>query len=125
MKIYIFGNKDVQMDSLPVQLMGDIQKEFPDTVCEHMDANEDLDIEEPFIIVDTVVGLKEVMLFNSLKDFTPPPNFTCHDFDVFANLKLLEKLGRLPDYRIIGVPPMFDKKNALVSIVSIIKDNQL
>lgn len=125
MKIYVFGNKDIEMDSLPVRLMGDIQNEFPDISCEHLDPNEDFDTSEPFIIIDTVVGLEEAHIFESLKDFIPPPTFTCHDFDVFSNLRLLEKLGKLPVYRIIGIPPMTDKDKALKEIIAMIKDNIL
>ena len=125
MKIYIFGNKDVEMDSLPVRLMGKVQEEFPEVTCEHLDPNEDIDTTEPFIIIDTVVGLEKIMLFTSLKDFVPPPNFTCHDFDVFSNMRLLEKLGMLPEYRIIGIPPMMLEGDALEKIILLIKENNL
>ena len=125
MKIYVFGNEDIEMDSLPVRLMGDIKKEFSDISCEHLDPNEDFDTSEPFIIIDTVVGLKNVHLFESLKDFVPPPSFTCHDFDVFSNLRLLEKLGMLPNYRIIGIPPMMNKEEALQEILTLVKDINL
>ena len=125
MNIYIFGNPDLENDSLPVRLIPKLQKELGDISINHIDPNEEIDTDEPFIVIDTVVGIKETTLFESLKDFTPPPNFTCHDFDVFANLKLLEKLGRLPKYRIIGVPPIMDEKVALKEIVTMVQSNIL
>lgn len=116
MRIFIFGNPDLEEDSLPLRLLPELRKRFPAHSFEVKDPNEEWDIPDELVIIDTVVGTKEVALFTSLSAFQPAPRITMHDFDAFANLRYLEKLGRLKSVRIIGVPPAIGKEEALEKI---------
>jgi Ni,Fe-hydrogenase maturation factor len=123
MNVYIFGNKDLAYDSLPIKILPEIKKTFPKINFEIKDPNEELDTSSSFLILDTVMGIDKVIVFTRLKEFSSSPNLTLHDFDVFSNLKLLEKIGKLPKIKIIGIPPTISEKNALKEVTSMLKAN--
>lgn len=112
MTIYIFGNQDLAVDSLPLRILPKLQKEFPEIQFKIVDPNEEWDVPEEFVIIDSVMGIDKVTVFDSLKSFVPAPNVTMHDFDAHANLRYLQKLGRLKKIKIIGIPPMMDEDQA-------------
>lgn len=116
MNIFVFGNPDLVMDSLPLQLLPDLKERFPEHEFIVKDPNEDWDTSEPFVVIDTVVGLPEITVFDTLKAFESVPRISMHDFDALTNLRFLEKLGKLPKIKIIGIPPMISAKDALESI---------
>jgi len=119
--IYIFGNPDLEMDSLPVKLIPELEKLYPQFTFILKDPNEEWDIPEEMIIIDTAVGLDNVTVFDDLESFTNTPNLSMHDFDALANLRYLKKLGRLKKIKIIGIPPEIDPKKALEMIGEILK----
>lgn len=104
MRVFVFGNQDLAMDSLPLRLIPALQKEFPDVSFVTLDPNEDWDVPAHMIIIDTVVGITEVTIFHDLSIFTKAPRVSCHDFDAYANLLLLKKLGKIEGVTIVGVP---------------------
>lgn len=93
------------MDALPVQLLPALREQFPDISFEVLDPNEEWDVPKHMLIIDTVVGIKEMMVFDDLSKFMAAPRMTCHDFDAYANLMFLKKLGKIKDAIIIGIPP--------------------
>lgn len=123
MNVYVFGNPDLVKDSLPLKILPELKEKLPEFNFQAKDPNEDLDISQPFIILDTVVGIDKVIVFTRLKEFSSSPNLTLHDFDVFSNLKLLEKLDKLPKIKIIGIPPTISESEAIKEISSILKAN--
>ena len=121
MTVFIFGNPDVEEDSLPLKILPELRKKCPGIDFLTKDPNEDFELPEGAVIIDAVAGLKEIRVFDSLDDFQAPPRMTLHDFDLFGHLQLLKKLGKLPSkIKIIGVPPMISEKEALNSIVTIL-----
>ncbi|HAZ16359.1 MAG: hypothetical protein A3H59_02965 [Candidatus Jacksonbacteria bacterium RIFCSPLOWO2_02_FULL_43_9] len=105
MKIFIFGNPDIEEDSLPVKLMPQLKKQVPNFDFVHLDPNEEWgEIPEHFVMIDTVQGIDGVMVFNDLEKIEQTPLVSLHDFDVVANLKWLKKLGTIKKITIIGVP---------------------
>lgn len=104
MDIWIFGNTDLPQDALPLQLLPELQKEFPHDRFVVRDPNEEWVLPNQLIIIDTVVGLKHVRVFHDLTSFKASPRVTMHDFDAFTNLLWLEKMHKLPPLTIIGVP---------------------
>lgn len=114
--IFIFGNPELAMDSLPLKILPELQKAFPAISFEVKDPNEEWDVPEELTIIDTVVGIKEVVVFDDLDAFAGAPQMTMHDFDALANLKYLKKLGKLKNIRIIGVPPDMEEKRAVESV---------
>ncbi len=111
--VYIFGNPDLEIDNLPLKILPRLQSVFPDIEFLVKDPNEEWEIPEKFIVIDTVLGIPEPMRFNDLKEFATVPRFSVHDFDALTNLRLLDKLGRLGEVRIIGLPPETEKAAAV------------
>jgi hypothetical protein len=104
MTVYVFGNPDLAMDALPLRLIPALQKEFPGTTFVALDPNEDWDVPSHMLILDTVVGISAVTVFTDLSAFVQAPRLTCHDFDAYANLLLMKKLGKIDKVTIVGVP---------------------
>lgn len=122
MTIFIFGNPELSEDSLPLRLLPNLHRRLPDVKFEVKDPNEEWDVPEELTIIDTVVGIPEPRLFHSLDDFAAAPRLTAHDFDAYANLRLLQKLGRLKKIRIIGLPPACGPDQALEKTVGFLKE---
>jgi hypothetical protein len=102
--VYIFGNPDIEMDSLPVRLVPKLKKLFPNITFTVLDPNEEWDVDRDMVIIDIVVGIEKVTIFESLEAFCKTPRVTCHDFDAYTNLQFLKKLGTIDSIYIIGVP---------------------
>lgn len=116
--IYIFGNPLLSFDSLPIQLMPDLQKEFPGFNFIHKDPNENMHPENgELIIIDTVVGPKEVVIINDIERIESSPSVSMHDLDLGFNLKLLQKIGALERVTIFGVPAEINKDEAFKRLV--------
>jgi hypothetical protein len=114
--IFIFGNPELAMDSLPLKILPELQKAFPAIKFEVKDPNEEWEVPEELTVIDTVIGPKEVTVFEDLDAFAGAPQMTMHDFDALANLKYLKKLGKLKKIMIIGVPPEISEKEAVEGI---------
>ncbi len=120
--IFVFGNPDLPNDSLPLRLLPALQARFSDINFVTKDPNEEWEIEgKEIFILDTVAGLKEVRVFNSLKEFSPPPRVSLHDFDAYLNLWHLEKLGKVKKVTIIGVPPIMPEAQAMKEIIQFLE----
>ena len=121
MNIFVFGNADLDMDSIPLKILPQLQAKFPKINFIVKDPNEEWDIPEDFIIIDTVVGIKEITVFKDIDKFVSAPSISMHDFDAFANIKLLKKLGKINKIMIIGIPVEIDHNLAIKEITSIIE----
>ena len=113
MKVFVFGNPDLKIDSLPLKILPELKKHFPNFESIFIDPNEEWDVPEDLYIIDTVIGIKSPMIFNSLLTFTRAPSVTMHDFDAYANLRLLHKIGKLKNIKIFGIPPNISENEAL------------
>ena len=112
MSVFVFGNSDLPLDALPLRLLPELRRRLPAVEFLVKDPNEEWDVPEELTIIDTVVGIEEPRLFPTLNDFAAAPRLSMHDFDAFANLRLLQKIGRLKAVRIIGLPPEHDETAA-------------
>ena len=114
--VYIFGNPDLAIDSLPVRLIPELQEQNPDFTFILKDPNEEWDVPEEMLVIDTAINVKKVTIFKNLKSFMIGPRLSMHDFDALSNLLFLEKIGRLKKIKIIAVPPNLEPKKALKDI---------
>ncbi|MEK7566431.1 MAG: hypothetical protein AAB494_02025 [Patescibacteria group bacterium] len=121
MIIYIFGNPEIEIDSLPLKILPELQKKFLEIKFEIKDPNEEWEIPEELTVIDTVLGIEEIRVFEDLKNFSKAPNMSLHDFDAYSNLRYLEKLGRLKKIKIIGIPPTISQEKAVEEISVILK----
>jgi hypothetical protein len=118
--IYVFGNPDIEMDAVAPSLLSELRTLFPDEEFVFRDPNEDWDIPEDLIVLDTVVGIHAVTLFEGLENFAAAPHVSVHDFDAYANLRLLEKLGKVTRVRIIGIPAGVKKDAVRTEVVELL-----
>ncbi|MDO8521469.1 MAG: hypothetical protein Q7S52_05115 [bacterium] len=110
--IFVFGNPDIAMDALPIRLLSRLKERFPNEEFRVLDPNEEWEVPDPFIVIDTVVGLTEIHIFRSLDEFSAAPTVSVHDFDALFNLRYLAKLGKLKGVHIIGIPPNMPEEKA-------------
>ncbi|OWK27322.1 MAG: hypothetical protein US76_03725 [Parcubacteria group bacterium GW2011_GWA2_38_13b] len=119
MTIYIFGNADLQFDSLPIKILPKLQKNFPNINFKIKDPNEEWDFSEKCLyIIDTIIGIEKVAVFNDISVFKKSPRFSIHDFDLYADLLLMKKIKKLPNCIIIGVPPEYNAEKAYNEITN-------
>ena len=121
MQVFVFGNPDIEIDSLPVRLLPKLREAFPEVTFVTLDPNEDWDVPEHMVVVDTVVGSKEVAVYDDLKAFMAAPRMTCHDFDAYANLMLMHKLGKIKQVTIVGMPPGMPEAKVLSPLTAALK----
>lgn len=116
--IYIFGNELLDFDNLPLKILPNLQKKFPEINFKIQDPNENLKpINKEIHIIDTVQGIKEVKTISSLNQLnTNSSLYSLHDLDLAFNLKLLKKLGLLKKVIIFAVPQNISKKKALAQL---------
>ena len=122
--VYIFGSTILKEDSLPIEIVPNLKRKFPDFDFQIKDPNEEWDIPEELIVIDTVVGIPSVHVFDGIEEFTQFPKVSIHDYDALSNLLFLKKLGRLKKIKIIGIPPMIDKEKALEEVSAMLSPNQ-
>lgn len=123
MKIFVFGNPLLKEDSLPLKILPQLQKKFPQIKFISVDPNEDwLGKEKEPAILDVVKGIRKVSLFNSLKNFAEARRkITPHDYDLLMDLKFLKKLGKIKKVKIIGLPEKANLKQLLNQTEKLIK----
>lgn len=120
--VWIFGNPDLPQDALPVALIPELQRRFPDAHFQRMDPLEEWEVPKDLIIVDTVQGLEKVRVFTDLDAFESAPRLTMHDYDLGTTLKWMKKIGRLADVTIIGVPMGMDRQTAVDQVAAILSE---
>lgn len=110
----------MEMDSLPLKMLPELRQKFPEIEFVVQDPNEEWNLSsegaKELIVLDTVVGISEVTVFDDLKQFAATPRVSMHDFDALANLRLLKKLGKIKEVKIIAVPA--ETKATLSDLVS-------
>lgn len=119
--IYIFGNPDLEMDSLPIRLIPRLKQLYPETDFVLKDPNEEWDTPEEMTIIDTAVGVDDVTVFDDLESFASVPRLSMHDYDALTNLRYMKKLGKLKKVKIIGIPPEIDVEEVLKKISDFLK----
>lgn len=107
MKVYIFGNQDLESDNVAISLSKKVKKD-DDIEFIYIKPNEDVPFvnEEHVVLIDVILDLKEVTVFDesSIDKLVLSPRSSVHDFDLGFQLKYLKKLGMLNKVTIIGLP---------------------
>lgn len=113
MNIYVLGNVNIEEDSLPLQLIPDLEKSFPNISFIHFDPTEDLPEEETFVLIDSVIGLERVRILEDIAKIEHSPQYSLHDFDLGFALKVALKLGRISKVKILCVPALGKRKEVI------------
>jgi hypothetical protein len=93
-----------------------MRKKFPNIDFEVKDPNEEWEVSDHLVVIDTVVGIDSVRVFHDLEKFVGSPRVSMHDFDALTQLRYLQKLGKLKQVTVIGVPPNIDGDGAIRDI---------
>jgi Ni,Fe-hydrogenase maturation factor len=118
--VYVFGNPLVREDSLPLELIDNLRKEFPSLDFKEFDTVEELQ-ERELNIIDTVKGIKKVELIEDIDKIITDKIYSMHDFDLGYNLKLLKKMKMIDKVRIFGIPMNMDKKKAFLELSRLLR----
>jgi len=116
MIVYVFGNPDLPADSLPLKILPGLEKKMPQVRFVVKDPNEEWDVPEELVVIDTVEGVKDVTVFDDLTKFVAAPRVTMHDFDALTNLRYLQKLGKIKKIKVIGIPATIPENEALQKV---------
>ena len=81
------------MDALPLRIQAGLEHRFPHVEFRALDSNENWEIPDPFIVIDTVVGLSDIHVFRGLDEFANTPAVSVHDFDALTQLRFLKNSG--------------------------------
>lgn len=120
MKILVFGNPDVRKDSLPVKLIPDLSKEFPQIEFIHLDGIDEIqDYGKNIIIIDSVGGIKKCVGIRD-PELISSKAVSIHGFDLATNLLLLKKAGLIDSFFVLCVPMKISKSNAFVQMKKLI-----
>ncbi|HCC21794.1 hypothetical protein A2480_04115 [Candidatus Uhrbacteria bacterium RIFOXYC2_FULL_47_19] len=122
MDILVFGNTVYEPDSLPLKVLPDLRRQLPGNRFLTLDPNEEWDISGDLIVIDTVINLSEPTIFKSLNAFQTSPRCSTHDFDALAQLRLLDKLGRIGRVTVIGLPPQMSEAAASDFIATVLAE---
>lgn len=121
--IHVFGNPDLEFDSLPTRLMPRLAEALPHIRFRLTDPNElDLPQEgEDFVAIDAVNGLKDIREVSIDEIAEQAARSTAHDYDLASYLLLIRKIRKDIHIRIIGIPMMYDEEKALEKVVNLLK----
>lgn len=120
MTVFVFGNPDLPQDALPLQLLPRLRAKFPQASFDIKDPNEEWDIPPHLIVIDTVVGIDHIQQYEDLAPFIQSPRVSLHDFDALSQLRFLQKLGKLQQVTVIGIPPNLSVDEAFIPVTSML-----
>lgn len=119
--LYIFGNPLLEEDSLAIKLAEKLQKEklFPDMNFIYLDGTEEIN-ESNLLMLDVAKNIKDIRIITNLDKLYSDKFYTMHDADISLFLKLMQKVGKIRDVKIIAVPFDMDEKKAYEGLKKIL-----
>lgn len=117
--VLVIGNPLLAQDSLPLRIMPKLQAARPDVEFLPFEpTREDLPQHQEMVLLDTIQGLKKVRVLSDMKKLEQSSRaFSLHDFDLGAQLMLMDKFGLLGKTIIIGVPQKGDEKKIMNDVL--------
>ncbi len=108
MNIYVFGNVDVPEDNLAFIVADKLRGAIPQIKFVKVKPNEDLPFigKKRVVILDAIEGIEKITELKNadLDKLVLSKSLTVHDFDLGFQLMYLQKIGKLGDVMIIGLP---------------------
>lgn len=121
-KISVFGNENLDQDSIPIKILPKLREIFPEFSFIIEDPNE-LNAPETgnWVIIDTVFGIKTpILLSMSDVEKLSGKRISVHDYDLSAHLIWIKKINKNTDIKIIGVPPNMTQLKAVTGVSKIL-----
>lgn len=108
MKVYVFGNWDLEFDNNALKITEKLSKDLDSLEFIEIKPNQDISFEgeDNVVILDVIEGLKDVRVFDEkhIDRLVLSPRNSVHDFDLGFQLKYLKKLGKIKNVKIVGLP---------------------
>jgi len=120
----VFGNPDLKKDSLVVGLVGRLRRKFPGVEFRVEDPGEGLKPPKDglWVILDVAEGIDRVRVFEKVDKLVEERGVSLHDYEVGTELKLLKKLGKIRDLKIMAVPMKMEEKELWREVVKKLKE---
>ncbi|MFH1211949.1 MAG: hypothetical protein V1659_03400 [Candidatus Woesearchaeota archaeon] len=119
--VLVFGNPKLEEDNLALKVSKELKLEgFTFIECASADSLLYF-VDKDFIILDVVKGAKKTMLIDDVERLKQHKIVSLHDFDLGYFLKLLDKLGKLKNTKIIGIPQQGNIEEIREDVVKILK----
>ena len=119
--VYVAGNPLVPEDSLPLKLMKRLKKTFPHIEFKELEPTDDMPEERNLTIIDTIMGIEKVTILTDIDKIITEKSVSLHDFDLGFNLKLMKKMGKLDNVKIIGVPSEMNEEDVFREVSKVLK----
>ena len=105
-RVLVFGNRLINNDSVPLKLIPNLKKEFPDIDFMEFDSTEEIENEGSIIyILDSVENIDQVTIIRDIDRIEISKHlYTMHDMDLGYMLKLMKKVNMIDDIVIFGIP---------------------
>lgn len=120
MRVYVFGNPLLEEDSLPLELLPELRRRMPDIEFVESDPA-DMPHEEELLIIDTAMGINDVVLIEDIRKLKTCNLMSMHEMDLGQMLKLMKAAGMIKEVKIIAVPKGIQAEEALDRIGKIIR----
>ena len=119
--VTVFGNPVEPQDALAVELVDDLGVHFENVDFQVVDPTENLKPQgDPWVILDVGMGLEDVLVIENLSQLEHVKGQSVHDYDVYMELRLQGKLGKLPKLKVIIIPYDMDRRKAFEKVVKIL-----
>ena len=117
--IYVLGNPLVDKDKIPLRLLPKLRELCPQWLFLPLDPTEEVsELDEDLILVDTVIGIHKLTVYHDLRHFALSPRVTVHDYDLPINLGLMQKLGKIKNVTVIGIPNSGNMNEILMEVIN-------
>lgn len=116
MKIYVFGNHDLEIDNSAIKLSKILSDQLKDIeFIYNNDINSFSPNEKVPILLDCASNISKVIVIESTNKLQTNMNTSNHDFDLAMTLKLLLKLHKIEGFKAICIPQTLSEQDILDS----------
>ena len=119
--IFVAGNPLVEKDSLALRIAEQLKGKIKGIEFVAIDSLDEIKERKNSCIMDVALGIKKAELIENLDKLQIAQPFSAHDFDLAMQLKVLQKLGKLPKVKIIAVPADYSLRKATEEVETLIK----
>ncbi len=117
MKIYVFGNNDLDNDNSGIKLSKILSNHFNDIEFIYVNDIDSFSPNEKVpILLDSASNISEVIVIENTDKLQTNMNTSNHDFDLGMTLKLLLKLHKIDGFKAICIPQTLSDIDVLESI---------
>ena len=115
-KIFVFGNPLVEKDSLALKVAERLNGKLEGVEFEAVQSLDEAGKNEPLWILDVAEGIEKTRLIEDLDKVRASQPVSGHDFDLAMELKVLKKVGKIGEVKIIAVPSGYSLEKAVKEV---------